>query len=92
MAKSSLLDVLQYHYGMKPSTVERVAQPARRELIGILARYDEAVKVRPALAEAYAAANLGEGSYEKPDEMRADLDEDLAEIADALVALLRKEV
>jgi hypothetical protein len=54
-------------------------------LVELLAEYDQAIKVRPRMQGLYA-----EGSYDEPDEISAELNESLADIADRLVGLLKE--
>ncbi|MBB5833434.1 hypothetical protein [Kribbella italica] len=63
-----------------------------RPLADVLDHYDGLAKSRKYLAELYELAETGEAGYEEADELSADLNEDLRDIADDLVALLRNPV
>lgn len=56
----------------------------------LLAQYDALEEVRKDLQELYKDAELGIGGYAEPDELAADINEKLADLADQMAAVLRK--
>lgn len=56
-----------------------------------LRKYHDLDEWREQLAEAYEAANSGEGSYSYADESRADLNEILADLADMAAAIFEDD-
>lgn len=70
----------------------RVEEERKRDrLAELLARHDGMAPRREALAALYVEAESYPDTYAEADEMSADLNEELRDIADALVALLREE-
>lgn len=56
----------------------------------LLARYDALENTRQHLQDLYDAANCGEGSYSAADELSADLNEVLRDMADEAMEILRR--
>ena len=56
----------------------------------LLQHYDDLADVRRELDELYKDAELGIGNYAQADELAADINEKLADLADGMAALLRR--
>lgn len=56
----------------------------------LLQRYDDLETARADLAQMYEDVESGIGSYQDPDELRADINEALADLADRMAEVLRK--